>query len=856
MTFISRIFNDAFMRVMTFVMTLSLCASALAAVPAHRVKGIVRDSVTKEPLPFVNVYAKEISKGSVTDENGEFSFIVPSQGLTVRAYSMGYEENNRKFLPTDTILQLLLSPSTTELEEVFVKPKKTKYSKRNNPAVDFMQRIRAAAKLTDPRTQPNYSYRVYDKTVLGLNDFNSDLTVGKVRKKFAFMENCIDTALWSGKRVLDLSLKEKVATRVFSTAPDARKEIVEGLRSVGIDEIIDQSNVHKAVGDVMREVDIYEPSITLMQNRFVSPLSPLGPDVYRYYLSDTLMVGGERCVELSFSPRNPETMGFNGKIFVPVGDSTMFIKRVTMRVPQSINLNYIKNLVISQNFVRDSLGNRHKTIDDMSVELQIIPGTPEFYARRLALYDDFSYNPHPTFSSYLSSLGNIFVLDEADSRQTGFWDAARMVPLSYAEHNVSDVTAGLRKMPLLYWGEKIIGVISRGYIKTAKESRFDFGPLNSFISYNAAEGMRLKVGGLTTANLSPRWFARGYLAYGCKDGKFKYSIEGEHSFINKKYHSREFPVHAIRALHSYDTDQLGQHYLFTSPDNIFLSFKRKASDLITYRRLSELSYILELRNNFSLQATFRHEKQEGTKWVNFTDGAGYSYPSFTQVAFAVALRWAPGETFTQGYTNRAPINLDAPVFILTHEYGPKGVLGAAFTLNRTELSVQKRIWLSAFGYFDAIAKAGIIWSQVQFPALLWPNANLSYTIQPESYALMDAMEFANDRYASLDLTYFSQGLLFNHIPGLSKLRLREVVGFKALFGGLSKKNNPQYNENLFRFPSDAPARVMSSRPYMEISAGLDNIFTILRVEYVWRLSYRDTPGCDKSGLRVALHFSF
>ena len=199
------------------------------------------------------------------------------------------------------------------------------------------------------------------------------------------MENCIDTALWSGKRVLDLSLKEKVATRVFSTDPDARKEIVEGLRSVGIDEIIDQSNVHKAVGDVMREVDIYEASITLMQNRFVSPLSPLGPDVYRYYLSDTLMVGGERCVELSFSPRNPETMGFNGKIFVPVGDSTMFIKRVTMRVPQSINLNYIKNLVISQNFVRDSLGNRHKTIDDMSVELQIIPGTPEFYARRLAL---------------------------------------------------------------------------------------------------------------------------------------------------------------------------------------------------------------------------------------------------------------------------------------------------------------------------------------------------------------------------------------------------------------------------------------------------------------------------------------
>lgn len=838
-----------------FAMALLCVLNGICAPSGRRLNGVVRDSITFEPLPFVNIYNVLSDKRMVSDADGKFSVFVPSSGLTLKASSLGYAEKEICCFPDDSLISILLLPVGTNLAEVTVRPKKEKYSKRNNPAVDFMQRLRETKDLTDPQKNPFYSYRVYDKVVLGLNDFNPE-NIKKGTGKFSFLSDCIDTALWTGKTILDLSLKERVSTRVFSTSPRTSKEIVEGLRTVGVDEIFDKANVHAAIADVMREVDIFSPSITLLQNRFVSPLSPLGPDVYRYYLSDTVPVDGERCVELSFAPRNPETMGFNGKIYVPIGDSIPFVKRVTMRVPHAANLNYIKNLIVSQNFVRDSLGKRHKVLDDMSVELCLIPGTPEFYARRLASYDSFSYNKDESKEAVLSKLGNIFVLDEAYNRSDGFWDASRMVPLSVAEESVGGIMKGARKYPLLYWGEKVVGVIARGYIRISEDSKFDFGPLNSFISYNAAEGLRLKVGGLTTANLFRKVFARGYLAYGFKDHKPKYSLELEYSFADKKYHSREFPMHALRALYRYDIDQLGQHYLFTSPDNIFLSLKRKASDLVTYRRLSELSYILELRNHFSLQATLRHEIQNVSPWITFVNGRGESFSRFTQSALCLALRWAPGETFSQGYTTRAPINMDAPVFQITQELGPKGFLGADFTLNRTELSIQKRIWLSAFGYFDATVRGGIIWSRVYYPALLWPDANLSYTIQPDSYALMNAMEFANDRYASVDVTYWSQGLLCNRLPGLRKLKLRETVSFKALWGGLSRKNNPDFNKELFRFPSDAHCRIMSSRPYMEIGVGIDNILTILRFEYVWRLTYRDTPGCDRSGLRVALHFSF
>lgn len=91
---------------------------------------------------------------------------------------------------------------------------------------------------------------------------------------------------------------------------------------------------------------------------------------------------------------------------------------------------------------------------------------------------------------------------------------------------------------------------------------------------------------------------------------------------------------------------------------------------------------------------------------------------------------------------------------------------------------------------------------------------------------------------------------------IEKSKLREVVSFKSLWGHLSKKNDPTYNPELFRFPEDITVTRMSGRPYMEISAGLDNIFSVLRVDYVWRLSYRNTPGAPNSGLRIAMHFTF
>ena len=271
-----------------------------------------------------------------------------------------------------------------DLKELIVKPKRRKYSKKNNPAVELMERVRQDKRHHDPQRSDYYRYDKYEKTVLALNDFDVGLVQknGKVGKQFDFLANFIDTAAWTGKTILDVALKEKVSTVVSGSKFPHAVEVVRGLRSNGLDEGFNQQNIRQIFEDLLREVDLYGNDIALMQNRFVSPLSAIADDFYRYEISDTLLVGGEKCVELTFSPHNPESFSFNGKLYIPVNDSVRYVKRVTMRVPKAINLNYVDNIFISQNFIKDSTGNTHKTLDDLCLEMQFLPGTPKLYGSR------------------------------------------------------------------------------------------------------------------------------------------------------------------------------------------------------------------------------------------------------------------------------------------------------------------------------------------------------------------------------------------------------------------------------------------------------------------------------------------
>lgn len=746
--------------------------------------------------------------------------------------------------------------NVVNLDEVIVKPGKEHYSKKNNPAVDFVSRIRENADLGDPMRKDNYNFERYECITLAINNITDTIGGGNgLMKKFSFLNEYVDTSEVTGRPILPISIKEKVSQIYNRKTPSATREYITGLCRKGVDDIINQDAIQSILEDFFRDVDLYNNDITLLTNRFVSPLSKIGPDFYKYYLTDTIVVNNDSCAVLSFVPRNNATFGFVGKLVVALNDPTMFIRHVKMRLSPHINVNYVKTLNLEQSFERLADGTRLKTSDVLTIEFEIIPNTQGLYAQKFTRYSGHNFEEADR-PDLFNRLGQSYASADAFLKDDSFWNQYRG-DVKVSDREIGTMLNDLRSLTAYKVFEKGIEILVSGYVPMGKKDKVEFGPVNTLVSFNDVEGARFRIGGVSTANLSKHWFGRGYAAYGTKDKKLKYYGELEYSFNEKKRHSREFPIHSLRLSHKYDTEAIGQKYEFTNPDNFFLSFKRMPDTLKMYQRTTALEYKLELENNLSITASLSHIRQEATKYLPFkySNGNIDSHLDFTPIT--LTLRYAPGEKYVQTKSYRIPVNLDAPIFQISHTYAPGGKLGGSkYTINKTEVSFQKRFWLSAFGYVDAMLKGGHVWSTTPYTALFIPNANLSYTIQPECFNLLSPMEFVTDSYVVFDFTYWANGAILNYVPYLKKLKLREVFAFRGVWGDLSDKNNPQYNKWLPQFPAETNPVEMKSTPYMEISAGLDNIFRILRIDYVWRLSYRDTPGVDKSGLRLALHFNF
>ncbi len=835
------------------VLLLTVAMAAMGQqVAVTQITGYVRDSLSREGVPYASIALVGTSEGTLATANGGFTINSRASFNKLRITAMGYSTKEVAIKPGQgSVIVIDLVPTGVELNEVVVHKGKEKYSKKNNPAVEMIKKLRARRDDNDPRRFQYYGYTQYERMMVGFGDLDNLINTPDEQK---WVDEYADTSLLTGKRVLPFSIKETVARDYYSREPEAHKQVILGTKSAGIDEHIDQENVKKILDDFMGEIDIFQNDVTLLSNRFVSPLSRIAVDFYKFYLNDTVMVDGERCAVLSFVPFTPQTFGFLGRLYVSLEDTTMFIKRVSMGVPYDINLNYVERMSIEQDFDRALNGSRLKVRDNVEVSLKLLSSLPVMFARRETSYRDHNFE-RPE-GGVFSNKAEQTVESSATFMPDEFWQEYRPAGVRTTTTTMKNLMQRLRGSRWFYWAEKVVVMLVNGYVPTAKASKFDLGPLNTVISGNSLEGVRLRLGGMTTVNLSRHWFARGYVAYGFRDKKFKYMGSLEYSFAPKKAMDQEFPIHSLRLTHRYDVDKLAQHYLYTNQDNVFLTLRRHKDVRMQYLRTTRLEYRHEWYNHFSIALGIEHNVHEATRYVPFITADSAFHQRYSQAGFTAQLRFAPGETFYQARSYRIPINMDAPIITLTQTYMPKGFLGSRYEINKTELALQKRFWFSAFGYADVIVKGEKVWSRVAYPDLLLPNVNLSYTVQPESYALMKPMEFINDQALSWDLTYWGNGVLMNRLPLIKKLRLREVFTLRGLWGSLSDKNNPALNNDLYLFPADVLCQPMNGKPYMEAGVGLDNILTILRVDYVWRLNYRDHAGTDRHGIRVQLHFNF
>ena len=289
---------------------------------------------------------------------------------------------------------------------------------------------------------------------------------------------------------------------------------------------------------------------------------------------------------------------------------------------------------------------------------------------------------------------------------------------------------------------------------------------------------------------------------------------------------------------------------------------------LTYEREEDWGFkttvALKTEENQAVGNLYFTPMNEWTSWNATNDGAPdvAVRPShyFRTTELRAELRFAPGETYINTKQRRLKINLDAPVFTVSHTLGLKNVLGGDYRYNYTEASIYKRFWMNSWGKIDCYVRGGIQWDKVPFPLLCMPATNLSYIIQDQTFQLINNMEFLNDRFASAEISWDFNGKLFNRIPLIKKLKWREYLAVRCLWGDLSDKNNPYLAQNandgmLMMFPSGSYL-MNPKEPYVEASVGIHNIFKIVHVEYTRRFNYLNQPTAHKHGVRFMIRMTF
>ena len=847
---------------------LFLLLGCCISVSAQNIQGVVTDSLTNDPIPYLSVFYEGKGVGSITDNDGHYK-VETRKGWNKLTFSaVGYVTKVVNIIPGVTKnLNVRMRPDDIMLDEVVVKPKREKYSRKNNPAVELMKKVIAHKNNNKLSENDYYQYNKYQKITMSLNDVTPEMLEKGMYKKMPFLKDQIELCEETNKFILPISVDETASQKIYRKHPKSEKTIIKGMSSTGVNELFATGDMLSTVlKDVFTDVNIYDNDIRLLQYPFISPISSSDAiSFYKFYIMDTTFVDKDKCFHLTFVPNNSQDFGFTGHLYV-LADSSYTVKKCTMNLPKKSGVNFVDNMDIIQEFEQLPNGEWVLKTDDMIVEMTLMKIMQGFQIRRTTRYSDYAFDelPQQLFKRKGAEI------KEADAMMRGddFWNQYRPVPLTQTESSMDMLVKRLEQMPGFKYVIFVLKAFIENFVETGTKehpSKVDIGPVNTMISNNYIDGLRLRMSAQTTANLNPHLFFKGYYAYGFKDHRSKYMGEVEYSFNKKEYLPREFPKNSITFSYQYDVMSPTDKFLKTDKDNVFVSFKTSTVDQMSYVRNIALKY--ENETQFGLKPTVevKHSTDEPTGGLAYitNDDQKTLVPEIQTMEASLAFRYAPGETFVNTKQRRIPVSFDAPVFTLSHTAGFKGVLGGEYNYNLTEIGLYKRFWFSSWGKIDMFVKGGAQWNKVPFPLLIMPAANLSYILQRETFNLINNMEFLNDRYASLDVSWDLNGKIFNRIPLLKKLKWREAIGFKMLYGHLTDKNNPMKHpgdSELFLFPTRdgrPTSFVMAPKtPYMECSVGIHNIFKILHIDYVRRLNYLDHPDANKWGVRFMVMMTF
>lgn len=799
--------------------------SSLLCRAQYTISGKVFSVGNKEALPFVSVIIKGTTYGAQTDFDGNFVISAPKLGDSIIAVYVGYKRLARPIKNVQR--QEINFPMNEEgqtLQEVTI-------NAGDNPAHRIIRNCVANKYKNDRNRLQAYEYEVYNKLEFDLTRIPKDMREKKILKPISFVFDNVDSSFSGEKPSLPFFIIESLSELYYKSNPRRKKEVVIGSKVTGIEN----SSVSQVLGDMYQNVNIYDNNILVFNKQLPSPVSENALFYYKFYLQDSAFEGNQYIYHITFKPKRVQELSFTGNIWI--ADTTWGIKRLEMTLPKDANVNFINTANIIEEFTyQDSMW--FMTKDRLVIDFAPTKKAIGFYGRKTASYRKIKLN-QPKDDKFYEFADKILVEDSATHRSDDFWNKNRHDSLTTRERKIFKMIDTIQSLPVYKTWVDVFYVIVAGYKKV---NNFEIGPYTNLISYNAIEGMRLRFGGRTSDIFSKWYELSGYVAYGLKDERWKYAL-GFKSFISKSPHRQ-----IVGMNYRSDNEILGQSTNGFSQDNVLASFFR-SSPLKNLTRVSSVQgyYEREWFPGLITRASLigRQFNPLGTNKYLYekSDGAVGERESINNTEARINVRFAWKEKYVgEGFT-RLSIGTVYPIIQVNYSKSLRNAFKGEYDYHKLVVNVSDRLRITPIlGYTDYILEAGKIWGTVPYPLMELHGGNQTYIYDYMAFNMMKYYEFASDQFVSLALFHHFEGLFLNKVPLLRKLKWREVVTLKTVWGTVNDKNR-----HVLIFPSSLSA--LDKGPYAEASAGIENIFKVFRIDAFWRLNYQLPRAIDNFGLK-------
>ncbi|HYM93415.1 MAG TPA: DUF5686 family protein [Chitinophagaceae bacterium] len=836
-------------RVITILLLL-IISNRVFAQERYIITGKIIEKENAKPVQNATVHLKGSPYSTLSKTDGSFRLHTTQWFDSLEITSVGFEYfivALKKENISNLIVNMKLKSNV--LQEVTVGISK-------KPGKSFMEKVIEYKSGNNPSRFRSYGYLAYTRNELDIDHIDFEKAKGNGLKSLLLKTySGFDNNAKEDKE-LPIYFAERLANNYHSVSPNIERENIIAKKNLGLKT----DNLLSKLDKFYFNFNVYDDWIPIFDQTYVSPLNSNAFEYYKFFEGDK-MTGdtGDTLQQIRIVPKREYERAFKG--FMWINTKTLAVETVDMHLNKTANLNFVNDINYREDYkqVYDSAADKwvympyrfssevkfESGLALLGIPVQENKNSIKFIIKNTTVTDKIKLNTgEPT----------AIVLNLIKKEQTTnwnkpdlFWQQNRPDSLTIHEKNIYKMVDSLKENNRFQRDVKLIAFAGTGYWDFGKTIRM--GPYSSFVSRNTIEGWRFRLGFWTMRGISKKVNFFGYGAYGTKDQKLK-------GMLGVKYVWNEAKWTKTSLSYGSDYDFIIDQDDELDKDNIINSLFRKN---IPFTRMYIKQVLLKheqyLSPDFTAKASLTYKELNPVfdfKYRPINPAIDKPYDSVFLKRLPVAeasigIRYAHKERTTILNYDNIRLGTFSPIVYANYMYGfEQGK--ALFEYKKINIGIEQRLRLPPKMMLYYKLEAGKVFGTVPYLLLNIPAGNEYYVASKYQFNTMAPYEFAADRYISLHTRFYLGGALFDKIPLLQRLGWRERLSFNSYWGDMSQANidyNKSSNFNL-----------IGKIPFMEVSAGIENIFHVMSIEYYRRLNYLKNPYAKKDGIYLGITFSF